>query len=145
MEVSIAFLSHWGAPKTSYLFFGTQQPSQRFSHHLYLPLLAELGQGFGQDLDLGGFADKGIAHHLAGNEEVSVGKHGIKKWIEQWIFRYSLNFTQFFWPSEFLGFFGRFFGNLTPSEGIFGWRTGWASELHSDVRVGLAPSVLMSK
>lgn len=50
-----------------------------------------------------------------------------------------------FLPSEFLGFFGRFFGNLTPSEGIFGWRTGWASELHSDVRVGLAPSVLMSK
>ena len=29
------------------------------------PVLAELGQGFGQDLYLGGFADEGIAHHLA--------------------------------------------------------------------------------
>ena len=108
MEVSIAFLSHWGLPKHPIFFSGHNNHPSDFSHHLYLPLLAELGQGFGQDLDLGGFADKGIAHHLAGNEEVSVGKHGIKKWIEQWIFRYSLNFTQFFWPSEFLGFFWAF-------------------------------------
>lgn len=71
-----------------------------------LPLLAELGQGFGQDLDLGGFADKGIAHHLAGNVEVSVGNDGIEKWgSKQRIFRYSNRTSPMFfgYPNFFGG------------------------------------------